>query len=1202
MKIKSKLLLLIAVAAQVAFCANTDRGMHIHKANQTPQGNYTISWGADGDPSDVDLLTESNLDDKLRDPLNTLSNAVGRINTFTNDLNQIRKDYAIKTRIACTNDFWTYQYVATNGTRSIIYKLDKVVRAPASGTTVMYADGYKTGNHIWAYYAGQWVLGELERDFTSYLSLDSWKTLTAGPIEADISSYVQPQHKLYKYYEVIEESVTYSNQVATIIKETDENTRDFVDKNYVSRYKIESIDNIHCPIWYLVPAHADGEPAVTNTLLKSGGSTSTTWTDGVYTLTGKMGSGWSLSWEHEDGTIDNFQQIVNIDNELTATELDLRTGTIIPVYLWRSYSYNVVTNYQEAVYSAALDTQLNSLKTSIERDVADQYATKTRIDGVYTVGRDVWYMVPTNNPATTNVLVATSYADTGTDKHPVTWEDETFILNARDSRPQFHLEKRGMITEYDDDNIPYEIPGTQTVGRAWIKSGSPLNQSLIYFTTNATRQITVRGDYKLWRDIVTVTNASSVIYRADLDAIIAESMKVRYPMYAANPSAGTDDKFNFWAMSIPPSVYGNIPVYPRSFTLYLPNNISGTVFNGDCVAAISADPITVGEDISNAVFSTNAVNVYAANTGAKSTVTWYFDPDDKVTPWSTNSDLIVYFRQATNLQQKAIVRSLVKPVDASTGYRIYATTSYDGFVANWTPKCRLDYERDKSDALPVFEIGRGLTYDPITGRLGIDEGLANQLLADPALLAQKGPVLTEEQKALGITYVSNGYEENGAIVIGVDAEGGIDNEQVNQLTSAFKIRNVGVAIGTRARAEGSGPLKNQSIAIGYCAHATNSNAIAIGGGALHYDESENEDTGNHAWANGSEAIAIGYATEAKGTAATAIGGGGSGTASTKTKASGNYALATGYKAQALAQSATAIGESAKSTANDAVQIGRGTNDEAGTLKFRDTTIVRNGKVVGGYDPADLDPKPILMTTPFYDVTVTPHVVNSAYATNRLGPGAEFAMIPSGSRNYEIWIPNEDVFRAGMPIWTESELPAGVTTLYTNNKRSLDRLPAMIKVQQPMSNSVLITINELADGYDWTPVITNSFIMYSPTRKCFYCKDPKRSLEGESLHKPTEIKLVYPTNVEGFAKMAGGTCATNTVVSLDTGNSGSLYVDSQAKCIIGAFFNYVLNFDDVPAADAYINEPGTEKLWYQVIYKTPNGEVLFEKTLTELTDE
>lgn len=154
--------------------------------------------------------------------------------------------------------------------------------------------------------------------------------------------------------------------------------------------------------------------------------------------------------------------------------------------------------------------------------------------------------------------------------------------------------------------------------------------------------------------------------------------------------------------------------------------------------------------------------------------------------------------------------------------------------------------------------------------------------------------LTDEQKERGITYVKNGLNQDQAIAIGENAVASVDPAYVASAPSNAILRSVSVAIGGNADARQDGKAISQSIAIGWNSQAKGINSIAIGSGAQHTNETAV--TGDATVASNNETIAMGYG--------------------------------------------------AKATANQSVQIGNGINSTPKSLKFYDTTIVENGKVVG----------------------------------------------------------------------------------------------------------------------------------------------------------------------------------------------------------------------------------------------------------------
>ena len=331
--------------------------------------------------------------------------------------------------------------------------------------------------------------------------------------------------------------------------------------------------------------------------------------------------------------------------------------------------------------------------------------------------------------------------------------------------------------------------------------------------------------------------------------------------------------------------------------------------------------------------------------------------------------------------------------------------------------------------------------------------LVNEKIGGIEMPLKKG-TLSDAQIANGITFTSNGYSENGAIEVGEDAHGAVSQEAIDGVTTRnYKIRNVGIAVGTRAVAEGSSSTKNQSIAIGYSAHAKGSCATAIGPGAKHLDD-EDDDTGHNAYADGSTALAIGYATKAKGTAATAIGAGVSG----------------GKKTIASADRACSIGQAAQSTAPGAFQLGTGLNSTPNSLQFMDTTIVKDGKVVGGFDPSELDPKEVIVSATDYEVTAKAHAMTTLTVSDTKSTYPEIEISPETTRNYEIFFDNTDENRMQLPLIISDE-GRGLFVRKTEFPKIL-RIPVTIKVKEPRKDRVLVDVEYIDDGYEWNPVITN----------------------------------------------------------------------------------------------------------------------------------
>jgi hypothetical protein len=455
---------------------------------------------------------------------------------------------------------------------------------------------------------------------------------------------------------------------------------------------------------------------------------------------------------------------------------------------------------------------------------------------------------------------------------------------------------------------------------------------------------------------------------------------------------------------------------------------------------------------------------------------------------------------------------------------------------------RYDWRYGKSHGPGTFNI---VTYDtrwkksPGMKSVYINDDCLQDLVEEVAGgSVVEGAALTADQVKNGITYISNGYEENGAVQIGKDAVGTISDEAVAAVTTKnTKLRNVGVAIGTRAKATGNSETKNQSIAIGYCARAKGSNAIAIGGGARHLDNETDED-GNNAYANGATTVAI------------------------------------GYSAKALSTSAVAIGNKARAEATNAIQLGQGTNTEPNTLKFQDVTIVKDGKLKG-FDDTSLDPKQIDITDSasgedILEIECRPHVINTVESTKNLQAGSEIGLNPTGSRNYEVFIPNTEAMRSGLPMGLMDEIAdTSIKVIYRSPKDYI-KLPVMITVRQPHAKCVLISAESLDDGHDWTPNVTNLNLTVKDITNPHIESTTNNWLQGYNLQGATSVSFTYPTKLSPL---------TTTNVVVDVAKSGEI----MSHYLYGG----VKSSLSVPATGMAFN--GT-KSWFELVYETQHGTV------------
>lgn len=436
----------------------------------------------------------------------------------------------------------------------------------------------------------------------------------------------------------------------------------------------------------------------------------------------------------------------------------------------------------------------------------------------------------------------------------------------------------------------------------------------------------------------------------------------------------------------------------------------------------------------------------------------------------------------------------------------------------------------------------------------------------------EGPALTTAQKKKFITYNNNGHIENGAVEIGREASANLKAEDVDAASagtaaSPTKLRNVGIAIGTRAIAEGSSGLKNQSIAIGFSAHAKGSSMIAIGPGSR--DSTESDLDGNNAYAQGMATTAIGYSAKAIGNYALAIGSGESGTGKLPTMASNNYAVAVGPSARALAVGAT--------------QIGRGVNTTPNSLQFQDVQIVKDGKLVA-LDTDFMAPKEV---DPGADGEVSVKTGNqiTLMPETPFDEGSEIAIEPEGSRNYTVYIPNEPEVREGMPAWLDNELPEGIRCVYNNTDDCFLKLPVRVTVSQPYSKLVIIESEYLNDGEDWTPVVTNCNWRYNKNSSdpALVVPDGKNyAIEGAKLHAATNITLTY-SGPGGIAK----------TINVDT---GSPITTKKGISFFGGTYFRGLRLNELKLPTIMEEGAGPGEYDITIKYYTLNGAATFNTTL------
>lgn len=323
--------------------------------------------------------------------------------------------------------------------------------------------------------------------------------------------------------------------------------------------------------------------------------------------------------------------------------------------------------------------------------------------------------------------------------------------------------------------------------------------------------------------------------------------------------------------------------------------------------------------------------------------------------------------------------------------------------------------------------------------------------------------LSQEEVKRGITFIKEGIDQNGAIAIGTNAIASIDPEYVKTAPSNTVLRSVSIAIGGNSDARNDGKDKSQSIAIGWFAQAKAINSIAIGSGAQHTNETAM--TGNATVATSDCAIAIGY--------------------------------------------------SAKAVARNAMQIGAGTNSTPNSLQFFGTPIVRNGRIV--IDSVQTNDV-IKLAQKIVDDMLSPRTVSEdetsevlsvqSYTTTTYMPTNsaidELTVEATSTRNFEIYFPNVFEMRESLPLnfGTESD---DLVKLGEWWSKKVMRLPALMRIREPMKDTVLLEVSTYDDGYDWSPVVTNA------TLKLLGGALHTDRVFGYNLHSVTNVSVSYETS-------------------------------------------------------------------------------------------
>ena len=352
------------------------------------------------------------------------------------------------------------------------------------------------------------------------------------------------------------------------------------------------------------------------------------------------------------------------------------------------------------------------------------------------------------------------------------------------------------------------------------------------------------------------------------------------------------------------------------------------------------------------------------------------------------------------------------------------------------------------------------------------------------------------------------------------------------------VKDFRVQIGENTRNDGRDGDHAQSVTIGRDSHTHGSASTSVG---------PNAECGTNGFN-----VAIGWRTAAIGPGAIAIG--------TGTKSGENYfvdddqvthnpneqsaaavgagSIVIGRGTRAEYDDGIAIGRNAKSNAKNAIQLGQGTNNESGTIKFGSTTIVRDGKVVNT-DAGKAEPN-VITNLVNDSVSVDAGNTYTLLPDSGLNEGSEIGFTPTGTRNYTVYIPNEEETREGMPCWLNHDMPDSIKVVYKGITKGMAyKFPVKMSVTQPYSKLVIIESEYLDDGWDWTPVITNVNYRYNSNTtspKLIVPDGLKWTMQGTSMHAATKIRISYTSIYNRLA-------AIDITGETNTGLDGTVFLQN-----------------------------------------------------------
>ena len=179
------------------------------------------------------------------------------------------------------------------------------------------------------------------------------------------------------------------------------------------------------------------------------------------------------------------------------------------------------------------------------------------------------------------------------------------------------------------------------------------------------------------------------------------------------------------------------------------------------------------------------------------------------------------------------------------------------------------------------------------------------------------------------------------------------------------------------------------------------------------------------------------------------------------------------------------------------------------------------------------------------ITAKSHTITTISPTN--GVVAAFDIVAGASRNYEIYVPNTENTRRGLPCVVKLQALDDTTLVGVGQwwDRKITRLPALFKLREPVAGTVILDVETYDDGTDWTPQVTNA--VWSTTNGVMTLE----KVQGINLHNVLGVIVTY-TNATDAAASNSTTNFTPRYAELDMSKAfdGAAFTVSESDLMAG----------------------------------------------------